>query len=193
MKHFLFYSVIFSILLFSTACSFSNVSNSNEQDAQSSGAGPINEKSENVIVKNKSDLFHLQLESTKSVLQPHEKESISAKVKYIGPEEEITIEHGGFTPILFTVTENSRNITIDPVQPSILLSTTYKKNKWYTYEFTKTGGIGQDPFLLEYFNEDGFPKGEYTIKAEFSFEHDEKNIVVDEHTIEIGKIDISVR
>ncbi|MBB6444833.1 hypothetical protein [Bacillus benzoevorans] len=148
-----------------------------------------------IIVEKQEGDFELKLFSQKGRYAAHEKINIYAQVKYIGPKEEVMIEHGGFTPIKYEVVENKRGITIPTVESSILNQTTLKRNQWYTFKFEKSGEVKEDKFHQEYFNEEGFPKGSYTIEAAFSFQSDEEDryrITGSGAAIVTGSIDIIV-
>lgn len=179
------FTMVLLVLLFSLiACSKQN-QEQNDRD--------INEK-EMVVEKQEGD-YELKFISEKASYAPHEKIDIDVQVKYIGLNDEVLIEHGGFSPVKYEVVEKKRGITVPAAEPSILSQTTLKRDQWYTFRFEKSGEVKQDKFHQEYFNEEGFPKGHYTIEAAFSFlsdEEDKYNITGGDATIVIGSIDIIV-
>lgn len=148
-----------------------------------------------LIVEKQAGDYELKLRTRKGSYAPHEKVDINVGVKYIGPKDEVLIEHGGFSPVKYEVVENKRGITVPAAEPSILSQTMLKRGQWYLFEFEKSGAVEPDKFYQEYFNEEGLPKGHYTIKATFSFlsDEDEKyNITGSDAAIVIGSIDIIV-
>jgi hypothetical protein len=161
---------------------------------QNQGQNKQGSEKEMIVEKQEGD-YELKLIAKKGSYAPHEKIDIVAQVKYIGSEDEVVIEHGGFSPVKYEVVENKRGIAISSVEPSILSQTTLNRDQWYPFEFEKSGEVKQDKFHQEYFNEEGFPKGHYTIEATFSFlsdEEDKYNITGGNATIVIGSIDIIV-
>lgn len=139
--------------------------------------------------KASEDAFILELTSIAKQYKEHEKDSITAHLKYTGPDNEVRISHGGFSPIEFSVKELKKNKDIGGVSQTILSSTTLKKDEWLEVPFSKSGEITKDEFIKEYFNKDGFPKGKYEITATTDFEVEQTVANVKLKTVIVIEVD----
>jgi hypothetical protein len=141
-----------------------------------------------IVIEKEEGPFVVRLESEK-LYKPFEKENITAMIKYIGDEPELTISHAA-TLFWFDMTEHTRGIEITGDNHSVQTFTTLKEGQWYKESFEKSGELRNDPFIQEYFNKEGFPVGEYTVKAIALFSLDELN--KEEKQIEV-QLDFDVK
>lgn len=138
--------------------------------------GKNEEKNIGELVNEKTEgEFLIKLLSRKSSYQPGEEVEIYAMLKYLGEEPKIEISHGP-SPFLFKVGEKEKDITISTVQERIGLITTLENNKWYEWKYFKSGVLNDDPFVNDFFNNEGFPEGDYLIE-----------VIADFHTVEENK------
>lgn len=120
--------------------------------------------------------FIFRLISEKDTYKEGEPVSIYAELEYIGDKESVTIFHAS-TPFIISIYEKTRGYSIDGVVNTILLSTTLQKGEVYREDYHKSGGISDQEskdymaFAKNFFEQEGFPLGEYEIKgsAAFSF------------------------
>lgn len=125
--------------------------------------------------------FRLKFVSAQDQYKVGQKVQLTASLEYIGEKEEIEIFHA-MSPFIFEVKERTRNIKIPYPMEQPLVTTRLVKNEAYLQTYQKSAGYGShDPnkaFIKEFLEEEGFPKGEYTITLVSDFwtanENDEK-------------------
>ncbi|MFS0862945.1 hypothetical protein [Fredinandcohnia sp. 179-A 10B2 NHS] len=134
----------------------------------------------------KEDLVY-RLVSDKDSYQEGEKVKIHAELEYIGELDSITIYHAA-SPFYFDITEKSRGYEIEYAMNEPLLSTTLQKGEPYREEYVKSGGFSdQDPpdyvsFMKRFFEEEGFPVGQYEINGSARFytgENEKKDYTIE--------------
>lgn len=118
--------------------------------------------------------FLIKLVSEKSTYKPSEKIKVYAMIKYTGKETKINIEHAA-SLFWFDVEEKTRRIKIISEDDAVSTTRTLKKGKWYKENFSKSGEHTDDKFVQKYFNNEGFPVGEYTITATAKFNIENMN------------------
>lgn len=150
---------------------------------------------DNTTAEVTKDDFVYRLITEKVIYKDKETVLVHAELEYIGEHDSITIYHAA-SPFYFDITEKTRGYEIEYAMNEPLLSTTIKKGEPYREEYVKSGGFSeQDPpdyvsFMKQFFEEDGFPNGQYEINgsARFYIEENEKQ----EYTIE-AKINFNVK
>lgn len=138
-----------------------------ENDKNVTGGEDREEITKLISEKQEGD-FILRLMSKKSHYLPHEPVEIYAMLKYVGPQSKIQINHAS-SPFWFEIKEHNNNIIIHNVQETASEITVLEKDVWHEMNFVKSGVITDDDFVQDYFNKEGFPKGDYTIKLTADF------------------------
>lgn len=114
-------------------------------------------------------LFELELYSDKTAYNTTDKIKIWATLKYIGPDDQITIWHGD--PYISFYISDGKDFDIGGIVHTVLRSTKLDKDKLYQFEYSKNGGYSADDpkadFWKEFYAEKDLylPEGEYTVKV----------------------------
>ncbi|WP_096188070.1 hypothetical protein [Evansella halocellulosilytica] len=128
--------------------------------------------SEPVISETEAGDFILRLVSTQEVYDSDEEIDLTAKLKYIGDQDEITITHA-MSPFWFEIVETTRGVEIPHAMEMPQLETTLERDKWYEELYEKNGGyIEEDEdseFIAAFLEGNAFPSGEYEIELRTDF------------------------
>ncbi len=127
-----------------------------------------------LVAETQTGDFLLRLVSIKENYEEGEDVEITAKLKYIGDQEEVRILHSS-SPFWYRIQEVTRGIEIPYFMEDPSLETTLKRDVWYEEKYLKTGGYrdGEDEeskeFVQSFVESDDFPEGEYEIELNSDF------------------------
>ncbi|WP_026688850.1 hypothetical protein [Alteribacter aurantiacus] len=118
--------------------------------------------------------FLLRLVSDQPIYKTAEEVKLTAKLKYIGEKERITLNHSQ-SPFHYQIEEVTRGIEVPFGRERIQLTTELERDHWYEESFTKPAIslLSEDKdykFYKSFVESEGFPPGEYEIELNSDFE-----------------------
>jgi ABC-type metal ion transport system substrate-binding protein len=74
--------------------------------SQPKGKGDLSlQKQVKIVTEKKEGDYIVKFVSDKKQYAPHEPLKILTQIKYVGPNDKLVVEHGGFSPVSYTVTK----------------------------------------------------------------------------------------
>ncbi|MCD8510654.1 MAG: hypothetical protein LRY73_12810 [Bacillus sp. (in: Bacteria)] len=139
--------------------------------------------------------FVVRLISKKAIYEAEEPVELTAKLKYSGEEDKLSIFHGA-SPFWFHIRETTRGIDIPYIMNLPLKETKLKRDQWLEVNYRKTGSYSEEDehaqFMKEFLEGDTFPPGVYEIELRADFYTGNFNVKEQKYNISTALI-IEVR
>ncbi|RNA68482.1 hypothetical protein [Alteribacter keqinensis] len=127
-----------------------------------------------LVAETQSGDFLLRLVSEKPFYYSDEEVKLTAKLKYIGEKDRVTLSHKS-SPFQYRIQEMTRGVDIPLTMEAITRETELKRDHWYDESFVKAGvdlfdeAARDNEFIRSFEESDTFPAGEYEIELNSDF------------------------
>lgn len=156
----------------------------NNEDALDDGTINAQASIPPIVSETETEDYVVRFISEKAVYYEDEPVDLTAKLKYRGEEDEVTIFHGA-SPFWFEIRETTRGIDIPYVMTMQLLNTKLEQGEWYEEKYIKAGSFTEEDehatFLKEFLSGETFPPGEYEIELRTDFYTGTSDVKEKEH------------